>query len=144
MTSPRFLPVPAQPQRQQSHLFTPPAAPAPVQELAPITGLNASVSVAASTSGWAYTAAGIAYRCGAVTFTTTAGIAAGSQLFTVTFQHPFRVAPIVVCSGGPNAVSAFLAAAGALPATATAFNVFNVNALGIGAGQVMQWIAIGV
>lgn len=107
-----------------------------------ISGLNASVSSAVSTSGYAYTANGIAYRCGVVTFTTTAGIAAASGVFNVNFQHPFRTntTPVVLCGGGTNNPSAWAA----FFAQPTLFQAVNVTAIGIVANQVMQWIAIGV
>lgn len=105
-----------------------------------LSGLNANISTAASTSGYAYTASGIAYRCGAVTFTVTAGIAIGTGLYVVTFQHRFRNPPIVLCGGGPGCVASLLASA----ISATQFTVFTATALGAGAGQVVQWIAIGV
>lgn len=143
MTLPRFAPIQPQAQPQQGPLpslaqFTPP--PNAVQELAAISSLNASISAAGSTLGYAYTAPGIAYRCGVVTFTTTANLAVGSNLFTVTFQHPFRGTPIVVCGGGPAFSNAF----NAITVTPTSFVCFNVDAVGTAAGQGMQWIAIGV
>lgn len=143
MPLPCLLPVLAQPQQQVGPLpafAQVPVAPNAVQELATISGLNANISTAVSTSGWAYTASGIAYRCGAVTFTVTAGIAAAAALFVITFQHPFRGTPIVLCGGGPNLVAALLAS----NISTTQFQVFTATALVANAGQVAQWIAIGV
>lgn len=143
MTLPRFTPIQPQAQPQQEplpHLAQSTTPPSAVQELAAISSLNASVSAASSTFGYAYTASGIAYRCGVVTFTTTANIAAGGDLFTVTFQHPFRGIPVVVCGGGPQFTNAF----NAITVTSTNFVCFNVNTVGTAAGQGMQWIAIGV
>lgn len=142
MPGPRFRPTDPPPLPQAG---LPAASPtlvpaAPQQELAAISSLNANISVASATSGWAYTASGIAYRCGAVTFTVTAGIAVGGALFVVTFQHPFRGAPIVLCGGGPALIAALLASG----ISATQFQVFTATALAAGAGQVMQWIAVGV
>lgn len=143
MTLPRFTPIQPQSQPQQEplpHLAQSTIPPSAAQELAAISSLNANISVASSTLGYAYTASGIAYRCGVVTFTTTANIAAGGNLFTVTLQHPFRGTPIVICGGGPAFTNAF----NAISTTPTSFICFNVNIVGTAAGQGMQWIAIGV